>query len=232
MAGRTWERLAGLAGLVFFGLIVATFFTPSTPDIGVADSAIGPAVAGEWKGLAGGVYVLGAAAASLVVFASGLWSRLRRAEGEVAGASAVALAGAVMLATLMLVSAGVSLTLASAAREGRDAAALRALFELDNTLFVASGFAFALFLLGAAISTIATRALPAWLGWVAAILCAGFLVGSLGVLSGDAEGGVLGIVFWITLMASVVWVLLSAIALLRDPHPAAAPWRQARAGVA
>jgi hypothetical protein len=226
MSGIQLERLAGVAGIVFFGLILGTFFTPSTPDLNVADGAIGPAIAADWKAIAGGVYLLGAAAAAFLVFASGLWSRLRRAEGDTAGPSVVAIVGAVSFATLLFVSSGVTLALVGAAREGRDAAAIRGLFELDNTLLVTSGFALALFLLGAAVSIVTTGALPSWLGWLAGLLALGFMVGLFGILSSDEDGGVLGIVFWISLMASMVWVLITAVPLIRGPVTDAPPWRQ------
>ena len=232
MSGVRWERLAGLVGLLFVTLIAGTFSVPSTPDIGVSDSTLGPAIDADRSGLALGVYLLGAAAIAFVWFAGGLHSRLRKAEGESGGASIVALAGGVMFATLMLVSAGVTLALVAAAAESRNAVAIRALFELDNVMFITSGFALALFLLASAISIVGTRALAPWVGWSAGLLGVAMLVGSLGVLSADEEGGPLGYVFFVTLMLSVLWVVPASISLLRDSMSEAAPWRRPTAHAA
>lgn len=223
MNARTWERWAGIAGLVFFATLLGTFFLPSTPELSIADSELGPAIAADARGLGADVYLLGLGGAAFGIFASGIASRIRAAEGERAASSIGVLVGAVVFVSMTLVAAGVSLALVAAAREGRDEAAVRALFELDNVLFVPAGFALAVFLLSTAAGVVSTRALPTWLGWAAAALGAGFVVSSLGVLSADDEGGPLGFAFFIDLMLSMLWVLATAVALLREPRRAAAP---------
>ena len=218
-----WQRWAGIAGLVFVASIVASFFLPSTPDLGVADAELGPAIEQDARGLGAGVYLLSLGAVAFVVFASGLAGRLRRGEGERAGASIGLIAGAVMFGVQMLVAAGVTLALVAASSEGRDPAAVRALFELDNVVFVPAGFALALTLFSAAVGILSTRTLPAWLGWGAGFLAVTFAVGMLGVMSADEEGGPLGVLFWLGLLGALLWVLAAAALLLRQPRPAGAP---------
>jgi hypothetical protein len=218
MSGNRWERWAGLAGLVFVGAIVATFFVPSTPELGVADAELVTAVGDDARGLAAGVYLLGLAAAAFIVFATGLASRLRSGEGERAGSSIGVVASGVAFSTVMLVASSVTLALAAAGREGRDAAAVRALFELDEVMFLPAGFALAVCLLSAAAGILTTRTFPAWLGWAAAVLGAGYLVGLLGVMSSDDEGGPLGIVYFFDLLLSMLWILAGAVVLLREPR--------------
>jgi len=226
MAGPRWERLAGFIGLVFVALIVGTFFAPSTPELSVADSTLAPTIAEDRQGIATGVYLLGLAAIAFVAFASGLFSRLRAAEGEHAGMSIVVVAGAVMFATMMLVSTGVTLALISAADENRNAAALRALFELDNVMFITSGFALALFLLSGAVSIVRTRALTPWIGWTGGALGVAMLVGSLGVLSTDDDGGPLGWVYFVALTITLLWVAAASLSLLRAAISTEAPWHR------
>lgn len=223
MSGTRWERWAGGAGLLFVAVLVATFFVPSTPDAGIADSALGPAIDADAEGLRAGVYLLGLAAATFVVFAAGLAGRLRRGEGEHAGSSIVVVAGALVFSTLLLVASGVTMALTVAATEGRDPAALRALFELDEVIFIPAGFGLAIMLLAAGTGIVGTRMLPVWLGWSAVVLGAGFVVGLLGVMSSDEEGGPLGFVFFIDLTISILWVAAASIALMREPRRLAAP---------
>jgi hypothetical protein len=204
-------------------VLIASFFVPSTPDAGLADSALGPAIDADAEGLRAGVYLLGLAAAAFVVFAAGLAGRLRRGEGEHAGSSIVVVAGALVFSTLLLVAAGVTMALTVAASESRDPAAVRALFELDEVVFIPAGFGLAIMLLAAGAGIVGTRVLPAWLGWVALVLGAGFVVGLLGVMSSDDEGGPLGIVYFVDLMISILWVAAASVALLREPRRAGAP---------
>ena len=226
MSGVRWERWAGIAGLVFVAAIVASFFLPATPDAAIADAKLGPAIEADVRGLGAGVYLLALSAAAFVIFATGLGSRIRRGEGEQAGSSIGVIAGGVIFATMMLVSTGVTIALAAAASEGRDPAAVRALFELDEVVFIPAGFALATCLLSAAVGVLGTRMLPAWLGWSAAVLGAGYVVGMLGVMSADDEGGPFGAVFFIDLLVSVLWIAAVAITLLREPKSVGAPVRR------
>jgi hypothetical protein len=223
MSGTRWERWTGVAGLVFVAAIVATFFVPTTPDIGAADAELGPAIAADARGLGAGVYLLGLAGAAFAVFATGLAGRIRSGEGERAGSSIAVVVGAVLFTTMLLVSSGVTLALTAAARENRDSAAIRALFELDEVLFIPAGFGLAVCLLSAAVGILSTRTLPAWLGWTAGLFGAGYLVALLGVMSADDEGGPLGAVFFIDLMLSMLWILAAAVALLLEPRPTGVP---------
>jgi hypothetical protein len=223
MNASTWQRWTGIAGLVFFATLIGTFFLPSTPDLDVADAALAPAISGDARGLGAGIYLLGLGAAAFAVFATGIAGRIRAAEGERATSSIAVLVGAVGFAAMMVVAAGITLALVSAASEARDPAAVRALFELDNVMFVPAGFFLAVFLLSAGAGIVSTRALPVWLGWAAAVLGGIMLVSLLGVMSADEEGGPLGIAYFLTLMVSLLWVLGAAVALLREPRQVGAP---------
>jgi hypothetical protein len=218
MSGSAWQRIGGVAGIAFVVLFIANFFTPSTPDADDPSAGLAREIADDRTGHMLSVYLDGAAIVAFLVFLTALWTLLRRAEGE-PGASTLALIGGVILAATLLVADGVYLALVQAADEGREAAAIRALLELDNAIFVPSGFAIAALYGGIALSALPHRSLPPWLGWSAAAFAGLFLVSLLGVFSSDNEGGPLGIVFFVALMLQFLWVLAASILLIGRAGP-------------
>jgi hypothetical protein len=117
---------------------------------------------------------------------------------------------------MILVANGVFLALIEAAHERREPEAVRALFELDQMMFIGIGITPAAFYAGAAISALQTRSLPAWLGWVAAGLAVVFPLAQLGVFSESDDGGVLGWIFFIAILVNFLWVLATSIVMLRE----------------
>jgi hypothetical protein len=69
---------------------------------------------------------------------------------------------------------------------------------------------------------LATRALPAWLGWVAAAIAVLNVVGLLGLFSDDDEGGALGVLVFIGFLLGLAWTLATSIVMLMR-RPAATP---------
>lgn len=213
MTGTTWQRLGGIAGIVFVALFVTDLFTPGTPDLSDPTAGLAAQIADERGGHMLSVYLSSLGVMAFLVFLGALWSVLRRAEGE-AGASIVAVLGGVVLAAMILVGNGIYLALVEAADEAREPVAIRALLELDGALFIPAGFALGLLYAGIALSSISTGSLPRWLGWSAAGFAAVFVVALLGVFSRDDEGGPLGIVFFLALMLQFLWVLAASIVLM------------------
>jgi hypothetical protein len=119
-------------------------------------------------------------------------------------------------AIAILVSTGVLLALVEAAHEGRGPAAVRALFELDEIVFIVIAWTSAAFYTGAALSSLATSSLPRWLGWLAALLAAVFVLAFLSIFSEDDEGGVLGAISFLALLVNFIWILAASIVLLRE----------------
>jgi hypothetical protein len=214
-----WRRTGAVSGLLFFAVVVASFFTPDTPDADDLTAEIVNSIADDRTAHLVSVYLGGLASLLFLVFVGALWSRLRAAEGD-RGPSILVALGGVGTAAIVLVANGVFLALIEAADEGREPAAVRALFELDEVVFLGFGWTSAAFYTGAALSSLATRSLPRWLGWVAALLAVVFVVGFLGVFSEDDEGGVLGVVFFIGFIVNVLWILAASIVMLRS-SPAA-----------
>jgi hypothetical protein len=215
MLGAKWSRLGGISGVVFFVLVVASFFTPDTPDADDPTSEIAASIADDRTAHLVGVYLSFIATLFFLVFTAALWSRLRAAERE-RGASVLVLLGGVGSALMILVATGVFLALIEAAHEGRELEAVRALFELDQMMFIGIGITSAAFYAGAALSALQTRSLPAWLGWVAAGLAVVFPLAQLGVFSEGDDGGALGAIFFIAILVNFLWVLATSIVMLRE----------------
>jgi hypothetical protein len=127
----------------------------------------------------------------------------------------VALLGGLGFSVIEIGRHGAFLALVEAADKGREAAAIRALLELDNTLFTGSVFFLVAFHAGVALSVIPRRGLPSWLGWWAAALALVFVITALGIFSEDYEGPLFGILLPLGLLAHLLWVLAASVVMLR-----------------
>ena len=227
MPRTSWERIAATSGILFVVVLVASFFTPETPDADDPTAEIVETVADDRSGLLTGAYLGSLAALLFLIFTAGLWTSLRRREPE-PGPSVLVLLGGLGSSLIVLIANAATVALVYAADEGREPEAVRALFELDESLFLGVAMTSAAFYGGVALSALATRSLPAWLAWLAAALAIAFPVALLGIFSEDEEGGVLGGIFFAAFLVNVVWILAASIVLLtrreaapRDLAPAA-----------
>jgi hypothetical protein len=218
----SWQRLGAVSGILFFALVIASFFTPETPDEDDPTAEIASSLADDRTGHLVGAYIGGLAALLFLVFVVALWSRLRAAEVDRGPSTLVALGG-VGSTVIILIANGAFFALVDAAEAGREPDAIRALFELDQTLFLGIGWTSAAFYLGAAVSSLATGSLPRWLGWIAAVLVVVFVVGFAGIFSESDQGGALGTIFFIGLAVNFLWILAVSIVMLRSTPTEARP---------
>ena len=212
MTERQWQRIGAIGGLVFFVLVLLTFFTPSTPDLDTPTFEVRSEVAEDRTGIILNVYLGSLSAAAFLVFAGGLWSLFQRAGA--AGAGVVTLVAAAVTSAMVLVANGALLALVYAAEDNRAPAVVQTLFELDNTLFVPTFFALIAFHAAAALGIVATGVLPRWLGWVSALVALAYVVGLFGVFDADHEGGALGFLVFIGLLVSFLCVLVTSVLML------------------
>jgi hypothetical protein len=212
---RDWQRFGAVSGILFFAMVVASFFTPETPDEDDPTTAIVRSFADDRTGHLVGVYLGGAASLLFLVFLAALWSRLRATEVDRGPSTLVALGG-VGTATIVLLANGVTFALIEAADAGREPEAVRALFQLDQSLVLGIGWTSAAFYLGAALSSLSTGSLPRWLGWIAALLVLVFIVGFFGIFSEGDQGGALGAIFFLGLVVNFLWILAVSILMLRS----------------
>jgi hypothetical protein len=133
-----------------------------------------------------------------VFFAGALHGYLRRTPAA-ATASAVVIAGAVLLAVGLSVIAGTTYALADVPRHLSGAAA-QALNVLSNDLFYTLLVGGCVFGIASGVAILCSAALPKWLGWVAIVI---------GIAMATP-------IFWISAIVLFIWVLIvSALIYLR-----------------
>jgi hypothetical protein len=181
----SWERLAGLTALVFVGLYIVAFALGI--EVGASDREILEYYADSGNRVEEVVafYLIAAAALTLVVFTASLRALIARAEQETAILAALAWAGGISAAVVLLVGNAVSRGTAFIAMS--DEFVLdpntRRLVDQVGFLILVSG-ALAAILLVAATSLAALRhgLLPRWLGWTGVLAAALLVVPFLGFL--------------------------------------------------
>ena len=206
----SWERLAALAGVGFVALYVAAFALGI--EVGPSDREIL-----DYYGDSGNrakevvaFFLIAAAGLAFLLFAGSLRSLIARVEQESAMLAALAWAGGLACAVLVLAGNAVSRATAFAAMSDE--------FELDpNTRRLVEDVGFLLFVSGAlaaiplvvAVSLAVVRhgLLPRWLGW------AGFVVAALLPLA----------IGFVGFLVFLVWVLAVSAALALRRRPATAP---------
>ena len=147
-------------------------------------------------------------------FLGSLWRVLRRAEGEPARGSAVALVGASAGSALMLV--GLSLTFANVLTTSpAQADTVPAFFAASAVLFALGGGALSLFFFAIGKVILQTGVMGRWLGWLALIAA---VLSVLAIISPFWVTGILNpatgaLGLWAWWAAFVVWVFLASLVL-------------------
>ena len=218
------DRWAAVAGLVFTALVVASIFTPDVPSSDSPAEDIAAELAADSAAHQISLLLGFLADIAFLVFLAGLWSRLRRGEGPAGMIAALVLAAGAALVALMLVTGSLYMALLQYASGGQpDPAVLHALTVLNEWVGGALLPAGVAMFLGAAMAILTTRALPQWLGWLAAATALLQLISLAGVFQTTIEG-VVGIAAFGGFLLFLVWVLATSIVLLL-PHgrPPAGP---------
>lgn len=202
-----WVPLAGVVYAILFAVLI--FATPSTPAVNASTAKIVDFYASHRGGMQVQVYLLAYCAVFVVVFFAVLTSYLRRM-----GASAlarVAFAGSLILAAAYGIGAGTTAMLDHKSVT-INAGSAQVLNLINNDLpFIALFVGLLLTMIATGVAILTTRALPAWMGWVAIVSGVGSGLGSF--------------VSWIALMLGALWVLVASVMLYRrmSAEPARAP---------
>jgi hypothetical protein len=212
---RMSDQVAGIAGVIFFLLVVASFFTPDTPASDSSPETLARILTADLTGHQWSLFLGFLSDIAFLVLLAGVWGRLRRAEGPAGMFSALfAVAGTAFLA-MILVSEGIELALVEAPAVGADPSALPALAVLDHWAGAALLPAAVAMFLGAACAVLSTRTLPAWLGWFAGLTALLLLVSVASVFdSSEEETGFLGIIGFASFILMVLWFLAASVVLL------------------
>jgi len=211
MSTSRWEQIGAAGGIVF---VVLQMAAQSLIQIGGAEppfDARAQTIAAFFMARNSQLFALGdylstLSLIALLWFLGSLWSALRRAEGEPAWLSLVALASGLMI--VATVSAGSGWALAVFRKnEGLDPQIARLLFDQGNFAFANAWAMLASLSLTTGMVIIRTNALPRWLGW-AGVLIAG------GLLAARAVWASSGLVF-VPFGLCYLWLIAISIVLIR-----------------
>ncbi len=169
MPGR-WDRIAPVTGLVAIVLAILAFIVGGeTPD---ADASAREAVAfytdNETETGVGSL-LLALSAAFYAFFVAALVGRLRRLGAQGDALSGGTLIGGVLVATGMLIFAGIGLTLSDVGGD-LEPAAVQALNALNSDFWFPVAAGTVVLSWSLALTILRTGGLPRWLGWVALVI--------------------------------------------------------------
>jgi hypothetical protein len=179
MKGRIWPRLGAVSGILFVALLFGGDSIPVGED---ARTIV------EVAGLL-----------FLLPFVGYLFGVLRRAEGEGGWLSATALGGGMLALAIKLGSAAPII----AARNLEEGPLREALYAMNNAAFILILLPLGVMVGAVAIVALKTRVLPAWLGWMSAVVSPALLVNGTFF---EAEFGPAFLLFalWLLLTSSVL----------------------------
>jgi hypothetical protein len=211
-----WDQVTAVAGLVFAGLVLATLLTPATPSSRRSPAVMATKLTEDLTGHQWSLFFTFLTFVAFFVLLAGLWSRLRRWEGEGGLFSGLFVVAGTAFLSVFLVSEGIYLALVEAPAVGARLVALPALTVLNDWVAVAILPAGAAMFLGAAGAIVSTHALPVWLGWFSGVLSVLLLVSIAGVFETSEDGtGFLGIVAFASFLLILVWTISVSIVLLQ-----------------
>jgi hypothetical protein len=212
-AGAVWARITALAGAVFFALVVAfanlRSTTPSATDSG---QKVIDYVTTHQSQLELGAALLGLAMAAALVWVSGLYSVLRRAEPN-PGVAVAAVAGGTLAATSGALSALIQGTLAVRIAD-LDAADARVTWTMCLMSIGAILLGLAVVVGVTGVVSLKHHLFAPWFGVASLVLALGsiagvFLLGSVAVGIQAAAG--------IAVLLDGVWMLLVSLFVWRKP---------------
>jgi hypothetical protein len=204
----SWERLAALAGVAFVVLYVGAFTLGI--EVGPSDREILDHYSDSGNRVKEVVafFLIAAAALAFLVFAGSLRSLIARVERERAMLAALAWAGGIACAVLVLAGNAVSRATAFAAMADDfelNPDMRRLVEDIGFLLFVSGALAAILLVVAVSVAALRHGVLPRWLGW------AGFGVAALLPLA----------IGFVGFLVFLVWVLtVSASLALRASPPA------------
>jgi hypothetical protein len=200
------RALLPLFGILAVGLVIASFIiigeTPDTDDSASKIAAFYRENDSETQ--AGGAMLM-AAAAAFLAWAVQVRTRLFVAEGGSATRATMGLVGSAVFAVGIAIFAGLNFALGDVP-ERLDPATIQGMHVLSEDLFPPLAVGTTITLFGFGLATLATRALPVWLGWVAVI------------------GGVFAItpLWFVPFIALGVFILVTSVLLATRPTEGAA----------
>jgi len=203
-----WAKRAPWTGIVAIVMFVVAFIiSGETPDFDASTRDILDFYNGDQTNQVIASILLLYGSILLVFFAAALRSALRGAEAL----SLLVLIGGTLLASGLVIFAGLNFTLADLANSDHlDRIApgtLQSLNALNSDFFFPTVIGTAIFLISAALAIFATGALPRWMGWVALVL---------GIVAITPVG-------FFAFLALGIWIVVAAVLMMQragsEPGP-------------
>jgi hypothetical protein len=151
-----------------------------------------------------------------LIFASIIVRRLRAVEAEGSAWTTVCFGGGVLVATGLLLFAGLAVALGDVAGD-LEPSALQALHVLYQELLFPLTIGVSAFMLGAGIATLRTGALPSWAGWLAVV------VGVVAAVPSHVLGSALDHIGFGGFLGLALWTLIVSGLLARRERPSPPP---------
>jgi hypothetical protein len=197
-----WMALAGPGFLLLY--LLAVLLPGSTPGEKASGKAVVDYYSSHTGAATASVFLLGPAAALLLVFAS----RFRTELGAAGAPRRLFQYGAIVYATAIMVGASFQLGVLTSSNDDLDAVA-QTMNVLVNDSWIPLVIGAGVMLFGAGLAVLRTGALPRWLGWVGV---------TIGVLSVLGPGG------FAAFFLAPMWVAVAGVMLyLRQDEPVTLP---------
>src|SRR3954465_516459 len=214
------RRLGAAAGLAFAVTALVGFLLPGTPPKATEVVKIGTYLVDKRSEILAGDYIVGVAFVLFLIFVACLRLEFGAADRDTRPGT-VALAGGVAAGTLIMAGAAVLNGAAFVVGGAHDPTLNLALYHVSNDLFFMSGLAIAVFYIGAGMANTSTRVLPAALNPAAFVIALLNLVGGIGLIVKPGFLGIGGALGVSVPPASVLWVVVAGVAMLRSDRAAA-----------
>jgi hypothetical protein len=216
----TWERRAGLSGILAVGTVLAGIVVLSRTDE-PGDTSTPQQVLEYYRGATDSIFassiLMTLGLLLFVVFLAALRNRLHAAEGGNGPLSTVVFGGGIAAVILLFGTMLPNLSGAIAVLDDRSTLtpeAAQALAHLGSGFYLGAFMTTSIPLAATAIAVLRTGVLPRWFGWVTAVLAVGMVVPFVDWL-------LFGLVF-------PIWVIITSLLLARGGTAiAAAPTREA-----
>lgn len=216
----TWERYGLAAGIVFVVLVViAALIGGAPPKPTDSTGVIGSYFRDNQDALKVGAYLNGLAAVTFLLFLGGLWTRLRRVEGQASRLSVVALAGGIAALGLAVIANAVTAYVALYVGD-LGAGGAKAFYLLAVIVLSFAAFGLAVFVSATSVLILRHRFVERWLGWIGEAIAALWLIAAIGVADNNTPIHTLG---FIAFLLWAGWLLILAVLLLTREAPADAP---------
>jgi hypothetical protein len=214
------RRLGAAAGLAFAVTALVGFLLPGTPPKATEVVKIGTYLVDKRSEILASDYIVGVAFVLFLIFVACLRLEFGAADRETRP-GAVALAGGVAASTLIMAGTAVLNGAAFVVGGAHNPTLNLALYHVSNDLFFMSGFAIAVFYIGAGMANTSTHVLPAALNPAAFVIALLNLVGGIGLIVKTGFFAIGGAFGFIVPLASILWVVVASVAMLRSDQAAA-----------